>query len=250
MTPPASLQSFQRHFGRYVRDPDGASFPAGIPVRRARIYEELLFNNLRGFLNACFPVCRRMLGGEAWERLMRDFFRDWRCETPFFSEIPEEFVSYLMSDEVWEALPDWFTALAHYEWIELSVDLTDEALFPSADSIGDLNTLRVNPTLRNLVYQWPVHTISETHRPSQPALTYLLVYRDSAFAVQFAEINAMTSRLIEQIKQRPDNAENTLLVLAEENQAAPSAQWMTFGKAMIDELLVQEIILTGTPCAN
>lgn len=250
MTPPTSLQSFQHDFGRYVRDPDAVSCPPGIPSRRAKIYEELLFNNLRGFVNACFPVCRRVLGEEAWERLMRDFFRDWRCDTPIFSEIPAEFVSYLTSDEVWEALPEWFASLAHYEWVELSVDLSDEAKFPVDDLSSDRDTLRVNPTLRNLAYQWPVHTISENHRPSQPAVTYLLVYRDNAFAVQFAEINAMTSHLIEQVTKHPDNSENLLLMLAEEIQVPPSEQWMAFGKSTLDDLLTQEILMKGAPCAN
>ena len=33
--------------------------PAGVPARRMEVYNELLFNNICGFLDACFPLCRR-----------------------------------------------------------------------------------------------------------------------------------------------------------------------------------------------
>lgn len=256
MIPPESLRSFQQDFGRHVRNPDGIPCPPGIPARRAKIYQELLFNNLRGFVDACFPVCRRLSGEESWERLARNFFRDWRSETPFFSEIPAEFISYVASEPVINTLPAWFAELAHYEWVELSVDLASDvvpssSILPGNDSILSGNSiLRVNPTLRNLVYRWPVHTISENHIPSQFSLTYLLVYRDSSLTVQFAEINALTSRLIEHIAKHPGDTDKTLRMLADEMHTAPSEQWMAFGRATIENLLTQEMIVGSASCEN
>jgi len=51
-----AFQQFQHDFGRHLRDPRKAARPAGVPARRAAIYGELLFNNLTGFLDACYPV--------------------------------------------------------------------------------------------------------------------------------------------------------------------------------------------------
>jgi hypothetical protein len=82
------FQEFQIAFGRHLRDPRGRERPAGVPARRAGLYRELLRNNLEGFLLACFPVSREMLGARRWDRLVDAFFRDARCQTPYFREIP------------------------------------------------------------------------------------------------------------------------------------------------------------------
>jgi hypothetical protein len=62
-----------------------------------KVYNELLYNNLEGFLLACFPVCRKILGKRRWDRLARAFFRDHACHTPYFRQIPEEFLKYLQA---------------------------------------------------------------------------------------------------------------------------------------------------------
>ena len=45
------FQDFQRAFGRHVRDPRLFPRPAGVPARRMAVYNELLFNNICGFLD-------------------------------------------------------------------------------------------------------------------------------------------------------------------------------------------------------
>ena len=62
MTGLPSFQLFQHDFGLHLRDPRVAARPNGVPPRRARAYRELLFNNVCGVIDACFPVCRELLG--------------------------------------------------------------------------------------------------------------------------------------------------------------------------------------------
>ncbi|MHB1360026.1 MAG: HvfC/BufC family peptide modification chaperone [Rhodocyclaceae bacterium] len=83
-----AFQNFQNAFGRHIRDPRQAPRPTGVPARRMAIYNELLFNNLTGFLDACFPITRQLFGERRWRRLHRAFFREARCHTPYFREIP------------------------------------------------------------------------------------------------------------------------------------------------------------------
>ena len=68
-----AFQDFQRDFGRHLRDPHHAPRPAGLPARRVAAYNELLFNNICGFLDACFPVSRELLGESRWRRLKLSF---------------------------------------------------------------------------------------------------------------------------------------------------------------------------------
>ena len=91
----SSLQRYQYAFTAHIRDPRNNPRPAGVPARRMKVYNELLYNNLEGFLLACFPVSRRILGKARWGRLVRAFFAGHRCRTPFFRQIPEELVQWL-----------------------------------------------------------------------------------------------------------------------------------------------------------
>ena len=60
-----------------------------------RVYEELLFNNLDGFLRACYPVTREMLGEQAWQETVQNFFAEHRCRAPLFRDIPGEFLGWM-----------------------------------------------------------------------------------------------------------------------------------------------------------
>ena len=165
----SALQAFQTSFGRRIRAGTRAPLPAGVPRRRMAVYEELLFNNLRGFVDRCFPVARACLGEARWTRLCRAFFRDWPCRSSWFREIPREFVDYLEST-CRQPLPRWFVELARYEWAELAVDVTDVRP-PDCDATGDLldGVPVVNPALLSLGFQWPVHKIGPDFRPRRPA---------------------------------------------------------------------------------
>jgi len=193
--PLPAFQQFQMAFGRRCRDPRGSPRPAGVPTRGMAAYEELLVNNITGFLDACFPVCRSLLGDGRWRRLNRAFYRDWRATTPWFREIAQEFLRFLAGTT--RTLPPWLRDLAHYEWVELAVD-TCSATAVAHDPGGDLMTGQplLNPTLMSLAYDWPVQRIGPDYRPRKPMPVRLLVYRDGDDTVRFSEINPVTARLL------------------------------------------------------
>ncbi len=247
MNPPA-FQQFQREFAWHVRDPRRRPRPAGVPARRMAVYDELLFNNLSGFLDACFPVCREVLGEARWRRLSRSFYRDWRCRTPWFREIPKEFVNYLHEHPIRQALPRWLADLAHYEWVELAVD-TMAADTPLYLSEGDIWLGRpvLNPAMFNLRYDWPVHRIGVQFRPRRPTEAYLLVYRDAADRVRFAEINGVTSRLLALLGKSGRSGREACLAVAAEMAERESKAVLEFGPALLDDLRERGIILGALP---
>lgn len=215
-TPLPEFQRFQFAFARHVRDPRGAPRPAGVPARRMGLYNELLFNNIENSLNACFPVARALLGTRRWPRLARAFFRDWRCQTPHYREIPREFVRYLMEMAVNQ--PPWLAELAHYEWAELAVDIMDAPPAPAFDPEGDLLDGRpvLAPALMNLAYDWPVHQIGPAHRPRKPAATRLLVFRRADDTVGFMELNPVSARLVSLLQEGAPTGRAAALRIAAE----------------------------------
>lgn len=231
-------QNFQADFGAYLRDPEQETLPQGVAPRRAKVYEDLLFNNIRGFINTCFPICKTLLPKDEWEALARSFFRDWRCHSPRFNDIPKEFLDYLASDISPELKRPWLLQLAHYEWVELAVDTFDE----SGLSIENTAEVRVNPSLQNLIYDWPVHQISPDYMPTDMQQTFLLVYRNEEHEVKFTEINAATSALINLFEQGYTQSDEVLSKLAAQMNVPINDTFKRFGLDMINQLLEQGIL--------
>lgn len=243
MSQPA-FQSFQLALGQHLRDPHHAPRPVGVPARRLAIYGELLFNNLTGFLDACFPICRELLGETRWRRLNRTFYRDWHSQTPWFREIPREFVRYLQASDIRQPLPRWLPELAHYEWVELAVDIMEVSI-PTHDPQGDLLQGKplLNPVLMNLAYAWPVHRIAPDYRPRQAQETRLLVFRDTADEIHFAAINPVTARLLQLLEAGELSGRAACLRVAQELQHPDPGTVIDFGARILDDLRQQGAIL-------
>lgn len=240
----AEFQKFQYAFARHLRDPQHSPRPAGVAARGMAVYRELLFNNICGFVDTCFPVSRAILGEKRWRRLNRTFYRDWPLHTPWFREIPREFVRYLAEGDIRQPLPVWLAELAHYEWAELAVDVIDAPL-PAHDPAGDLrvNPIALNPALLNLAYTWPVHRIGPGYRPRKPQPTHLAVYRDADDKVQFTQINAVTHRLLNLLAATPTTGEAAIRQIAAELHHPTPDQLLTHGTALLDDLRRQGIVL-------
>lgn len=240
----ADFQHFQRAFAGHLRDPHHVPRPAGVPARRMAVYNELLFNNICGFVDACFPVSRAIVGEKRWRRLCRTFYRDWPLHTPWFREIPREFARYLAEADIRQPLPTWLAELAHYEWAELAIDVMDCAI-PAHDPVGDLlaGPVALNPALLNLAYAWPVHRIGPDYRPRKPQPTHLVVYRDADDRVQFSAINAVTARLLALLAAAPTTGEAAIRQIAAELQHPAPEQLLAHGAALLDDLRRQGIVL-------
>jgi hypothetical protein len=117
------FQQFQIQFTARLRNPQ-QPVPAGVNADRAEIYTELLFNNLRGFIDACCPISREITGELRWTELIRSFYIEYRCHSPLFRDIPREFAHWLRTQPVpLLQLPPFIADLAHYEWLELAADV-------------------------------------------------------------------------------------------------------------------------------
>jgi hypothetical protein len=213
-----------------------------------RVYDEALFRNLCSFLDSCFPVARALLGEARWRQLNRAFYRDWPLHTPWFREIPREFVRYLQNATIRQPLPRWLAALAHYEWAELAVDIMDTQV-PPHDRDGDLMhaSVVVNPALMNLAYAWPVHRVGPDYRPRQPCAVNLLVFRDREEEVQFVEVNVITAQLLSALMATPCSGRQACLRMAEALSYPDPDALLHFAASLLDTLRHQGILLGTQP---
>lgn len=244
-----AFQQYQLDFSAHIRNPKDNPRPQGVEARRMKIYNELLYNNLEGFLLACFPVLQRILGSRKWARLVREFFAEHRCHTPFFRQIPDEFVQYLQNERgIREEDPPFLQDLAHYEWIELILSVsTREIDLSLIDEAGDLLEGRpaLNPVLSLQTYSYPVHRISPKFKPAvqQKEASHFAILRNRSDAVKFVLINAVSKRFLEMLQAAPLSGKQALLQIAGELNHPDPEVVLAGGLEMMHSLQQSEVIL-------
>ena len=201
------FQRMQYAFAGWIRKPDPNQTPQNIERRRMDIYRELFFNNVAGFLENAFPVAARTLGQKVWQGLVQGFFEQHRATSPYFREIPQEFMAWLMeSPSVFEASPPWLLELLHYEWLELYLSTLD-APWPEFENaaVTAEKPVALSPFFMMAAYRWPVQTISLEHQPTiMPTIpTLLAVYRTKAHKMRFMQLTPKAALLLEALQQNP-----------------------------------------------
>ena len=197
-----NLDRLQREFTAHIRDPERQPKPAGVEDRRMKIYRDLFFNNIRSLLAGNFPVLRKLYDDEGWSELVRDFYATHRCRTPLFPEVAREFLRYLQDERgAVDADPPFLLELAHYEWIELALELDERSADGiDADPDGDLldGAPVLTPLMHVLSYRFPVHEIGPDCRPDEApeTATHLLVYRNRDDDVKFMKLNDVSRLLL------------------------------------------------------
>ena len=244
----SSFQQYQSQFTAHIRDPRHASRPAGVPSRGMRVYGEIVFNNMDETLSACFPVCKKIIGVRRWKSLIRDFIAQHRCATPWFRQIPEEFLLWLNNaPPSTHDLPIYLYSLAHYEWIELAIGVSDAKLELACDAEGDLLHGRpvLAPALALLEYDYPVHRISPKFKPDDPSAppVHLLVFRNLQDEVKFIELNRVSARLIALLQYNQLSGMQAIETIAAEIQASDLSAMVDFGTELLKRLHQNNVIL-------
>jgi hypothetical protein len=201
MIPIPAFQQQQRQFLNYMRQPQADLLPAGFSAERLAVYVDLLFNKFDESLTSCFPVIHSILSKEDWRALLLDFIAKHRCLTPYYRQIPDEFVQYLQQERKYP--DDWpfLAELAHFEWIELQLSIAESEPV-TQKQLSDAELLNYvpvfTPVIQLLHYHWPVQDIAPSFLPGEPPTmaTHILGFRYSDDQVQFMALNPATAKLI------------------------------------------------------
>ena len=232
---------------RHLRDPEHVPGPEGVEARRLKIYQDLIYKNIAGFISGGFPVLRSLYADDDWHALVRIFIDQHRCHSPYFLEISQEFLHFLMEEYVpRDCDPPFMAELAHYEWVELALDVSEERLPDPAPAKAVENAvLALSPLAWSLAYRYPVHRIGPGIKPEVPGEPcYLAVYRDRSDAVQFLEVNAATSRLLALFR---DNSGQTVAALLEQladELGAATDTVMSFGLEQVTQFLDRGLLIS------
>ena len=248
------FQKKQYAFAAHIRDPEHNPAPGDVEDRRMGIYRELFFNNLLNLLSSTFPVLKKLHSTEKWHGFIRQFMITHQAQTPYFLEIPKEFLAFLENEyEPDEDDYPFLLELAHYEWVELALSVSEDSDDDSAvDADGDLlDGIPVKSNLSwSMVYRYPVHRISESFRPreagEQP--TFLVIYRKRDDDLAFMELNPVTARLLELIDGNEEKTGRELIAdLAAEVSYPDPDVLIQHGASAMQEMRSVEILLGARP---
>lgn len=241
----------QLEFSAYIRDPINNPRPADVKQQRMEMYRELFFNNVDSFLSSNFPVLRKLLDDQQWTEISQDFFSNHPCTTPYFSEIPEEFLKYLQDERNNETDYPFLLELAHYEWVEMALSISQEEVLANTDAfisnIAEEN-ISLSALAWPLAYQFPVHEISPSFLPdATPKIpTYLLVYRAIDDEVNFIQIPPITFRLLQILQEKKIiSCLDCLSLIAKESAHPEPESIIQSGLQIIKDLAKKNIIQHG-----
>lgn len=241
----SSLHAYQAAFNAHLRDPSQPA-PRGVDRKRMAVYREIVFNNFLASVRTCFPVLHSILGKRKFKQLVRLCFHSQHFDSPLFREIPLSFLSWLQTQALPPlGLPPFTAQLAHYEWIELYLTNLPVVAMP-APTPPDLllqQPLQLNPAHVLLVYDYPVQQLSKRYQPVTPAATFLCVLRESAGAIRFIQLNAVSWQLLHIMAQKTVSGEQALTLLATELQHPQPDSLLQFGNTLLQQLHAQQVLI-------
>lgn len=251
------FQARQYAFAAHIRDPEHVAVPTGIDERRMAVYRELFFNNLRNLLGNMFPVLCKLYGDGRWGELIRGFMRSHRAQTPYFLQLPREFLDFLENEH--EHVDDYpfLVELAHYEYVELEVSIVpDNDDLATLDTRGDLHhgvPVRAVAS-RVQAYRWPVHRISSDYIPEEAleVPVFLAVYRGQDDKVRFLELNPVTAQLVERIGDNTAGRSGAGLLreLAADIGYRDTKGFLAHGRTILTELRDAGLLLGTRPSSR
>jgi len=223
-----NLHQQQLAFTACIRNPQQQPRIDGVMPQRMAVYRELFFNNILETLGSAFPVLSGLLPEQQWQTLCERFFAEHRCQTPYLSHVPGEFVEFLNNEH--QHHPLWLRELAQWEWAELELYLApdDDGITtagPGDDLLSGMPLL--SPLARLHAFRYPVHELGPDRPPGEPGeqLYYLLAWRKRDHSIGFMQLNPLSARLVQCLRsnRRCPGRELLSRIAGEQQTHAPDA---------------------------
>ena len=182
MQPETSAQ-YQHRFAQAIREGKAAD---GLPQERLNVYIRLIRNNIHSFIDRCYTETLQYFDSEEWGRLKEGFVRDARAQTPYFQEIPGEFLQYCQS----LPLSDGILALMDFEYTQLLAEVAQISDIPNIRYSNDIKyTLSPTAFIRRYRYD-VIDSLQEIDWG-------LLIWRDSEDNVMYQTLDDFEAMLLE-----------------------------------------------------
>ncbi len=235
------FQKQQEALSQAIRRGEKGDCPEGIEPTRLQAYQEGFLLGIDEIVSRCFPILKSLCSQGDWDNLVARFYEKHPMNTPYFHEIPDAFLAFLLEQETLEQ--SYYSELAHFEWMELVLEVATEALPPNKAQMSAKATLNLSPLCYVLAYHYPVHLITQEWQPQDEAITYLALYRDREDALGHLVLNDVSARLLHLLQASPMAATQLLTTLANEMNHPCVEDFIKQNRTLIDKLWHLDILL-------
>jgi hypothetical protein len=182
--------------------------------KREKIYYHLIRANLREMLANVYARVIQQLGDAKWTFLIDQFLQLHSAKTPYFYQLPDEFLSFLWHNSgLYQECP-WVFALAHFEWMELVATVADRPLVEQGTvNLAAESVIQCSPLAYYCQYEYAVYPLDKGAPPLALRATPWqgIVYRDNAEQVYWHELAPWTALLFNRIQQQSENTVAALI---------------------------------------
>ena len=118
MQPENASAAFQETLARAVRQ--GSADPAApLDAERLAVYARLVRNNINSFIQRCYPQAARYADPEQWAAAKEAFVAEGSAHSPYFQDIPGEFLAFCRQGRAAFRLPEHILQLMRFEHSQL-----------------------------------------------------------------------------------------------------------------------------------
>lgn len=165
-------------------------------------YRRLVFNVHYGILSQAFPIAQKVLG-DKWRPLIDEFLAQSESKEEEVWKMPRLLFDYVQVNPL--GLKNdypWIEDLLLFEWTEIEIHAQPNVETPKYQTqIDTTRPLVINPYLKILQLQYPVHRdkIETCEKLDKPIP--LAVARDNQNRVRFSELNSFSLLILEAMQE-------------------------------------------------
>ncbi len=193
------------------------------------------------------PRVKRVLGGERWWTLIRDFHALYYCCEPEPYRVAADVLDYLDSEHRGgkPGFPGFLADLVHFEWANLALAAAAAETLSAQWVCGaPLDVpLRIAPSVRVYAYDYPVHRITPECSSAAPAATFLIAQRQADGSIRWRETDAGAAAMLERIEATPGISGRQALQAAAARRGRPFAPVPAAAAARLGGMLGAGIVV-------
>ncbi|EGZ48939.1 HvfC family RiPP maturation protein [Neisseria wadsworthii] len=178
-----------------------AGVPQDFNANGLAVYRRLVHNNIASFLERCFSDSIAFADAEQWQDLQNRFLSEGKPESPYFKDIPTQFLAFARSQLSDRLLPQNVLAMMEFETDLLHAETALCGLRKPAESNNDILTLAEGVRLK----QYPVDFIRTGLKSFENDETYVLTWRNLEDETCYQAIDDIDVFLLQHFEQQNDS---------------------------------------------
>ncbi|MBB63861.1 MAG: hypothetical protein CMO81_02235 [Waddliaceae bacterium] len=239
------LSTTMSDFATYCRSGENIE-KVPISEDKAELYRELSCNIVFEALNTAYPIAKRSLGHEQWDKLIRRFYAEAPSPSPHLWYMPKALIDYVEKHQIPEKVSaPYLLDLLHFEWLEIEVYMMPDQAVPLYTKIGDLleNGLVLNREHILSRFTYPVFR-KKKDCLTEAANYFLITYRHpETLQVHYFEVPPVYVALVELLKQDNYTGKQVLEFLIEHYKVQSADSFMDSGYQFLKTLMKENLIL-------